>query len=205
MKKIIFATGNSAKINQMNFVKEFIGSPLKIINGKEQYGDDSDYPETQETTEAIAKAGALLVAKKIGHAVIAEDTDLCVEAIDDFPGVRAGLFLKNFGRDGLLKIMKNQKNRRAVITSSCCYATPDGNYKNFTNKVHGVITATEAFGDYPDWVSPLHSPLFGGGYSAIFMPDGHNKTLAEISPEDALNIGYREKNFVDIIRYIENL
>lgn len=208
-REIIFATGNMAKVDQMRFIADLHGFNIDTINGKKAYGDAIEYDENAPTTQEIARQGAIFVAKKIGKSVIAEDTDLSVDILNGFPSIRAGLFLKNFGRDGLLNIMKHQTNRRATITSSCCYATPQGDYKNFTHSIHGVIAKKEAFGDYPTWISPAHSPKFGGGYNAIFIPDGprnkNEKTLAQIAPENAMLFGYREKNFFDILSYITGL
>lgn len=202
MDQIIFATGNKAKLEQAAFVAEQLGLGIQIINGRKAYGDDVEYDEIGDSTEAIARDGALKVAKRISQPVIAEDTDFYVDALGGFPGIRGGLFLKTFGREALHKAMQNQENRACHITSSCCFATPDGDIYCATHTVRGTMAWEEKFDPtYPDWIGPGSSP-FGGGYNAIFIPEGFNKTLAEISPEDAMQIGYREHTFSAILKHL---
>lgn len=202
MKKIIFATGNKAKIAQMQFIINFFNFPIKIIKGKEIFSEKASYEEMGNSVKEIALNGALSVSKRMGLPVITEDTDLQIKALNNEPGIRAGFFLKNFGRSEILKRMKGIKNRDAVITSAIAYATPSGEYKIFTNKVEGKIAEKEKSGKFPDWISPTKDNPFGGGYNAIFIPKGWNKTLAEISPEESIPWSYREKNFIAVIKYI---
>src|SRR3989344_1411625 len=56
-----------------------------------------------------------------------------------------------------------------------------------------------------DWVAPTSENSFGGGYNAIFLPNGWNKTLAEISPTEAMSWSYREQNFANVLNYILSL
>jgi XTP/dITP diphosphohydrolase len=205
MKQIIFATGNKSKIAEMRFVVELFKLPIKVVGGREIYGDKAKYEEIGDTVEQVALNGVLAVAKKIGLPIITEDTDLRIEALNNEPGIRAGEYLKKFGRPGILQRMAGKKNRRAVISSAVAYATPDGASKVFLNKVTGIIADKEAFNGFPDWVSPTAENPFGGGYNAIFIPDGWEKTIAEISPAEAAAWSYREKNFLDAAKYILSL
>src|SRR3989339_123721 len=131
MKEIVFATSNKAKVDQINFIVQYFKFPIKIIVGKEIYGEKNNYKEIGNTVSEIAKNGAIDISKKINLPVITEDT----------------------------------------------------------------------FDKFPSWISP-YTHHFGGGYNAIFIPNGWNKTLAEISPEESIPWSYREKNFIDVIKYI---
>ena len=128
MDQIIFATGNKAKLEQASFVAEQLGLHIQIINGRKAYGDDVEYDEIGDSTEAIARDGALNVAKRIGQPVIAEDTDFYVDALGGFPGIRGGLFLKTFGRKALHDMMQHQTNRACHITSSCSMPPPTATF-----------------------------------------------------------------------------
>jgi Xanthosine triphosphate pyrophosphatase len=205
MKQIIFATGNKSKIAQMRFVVELFKLPIEIVSGREVCGDKAKYDEIGDAVEQVALNGALAVAKKIGSPVITEDTDFRIETLNNEPGIRAGEYLKKFGRAGILQIMAGKENRRAVISSAVAYATPEGASKVFLNSVMGKIADKEAFNNFPDWVAPTAENHFGGGYNAIFIPDGWEKTLAEISPAEAATWSYREKNFLDAAKYILSL
>ena len=205
MKKIIFATGNKAKLAQIRFVVEHFKLPIEVIGVKDFYSNYTSYEEIGDTVEQVSLNGALAVAKIIGSPVIAEDTDFRVEALNGEPGIRGGEFLKNFGRAEILKRMSDIENRKAVISSAVAYATPKGANKVFLSRVEGKIADKERFGNFPDWVAPTSENSFGGGYNAIFLPNGWNKTLAEISPTEAMSWSYREQNFANVLNYILSL
>lgn len=205
MKKIIFATGNKAKLAQIRFVIEHFKLPIEIIGVKDFFRDYTSYEEIGDTVEQVSLNGALAVAKMIGSPVITEDTDFRIETLNGEPGIKAGEFLKNFGRGEILKRMEGITNRKAVISSAVAYATPEGASKVFLNKVEGKIANKERFGDFSDWIAPTADNSFGGGYNAIFLPNGWDKTLAEISPSEAIPWSYRERNFADVLNYILSL
>lgn len=205
MTEIIFATGNKAKLAQIRFIVEHFKLPMEVIGGKDFCGNCIPYEEIGDTVEQVALNGAIAVAKMIDSPVITEDTDLRIEALNDEPGIRAGEFLKNFGRAEILRRMKGIANKKAVISSAVAYATPDGMSKVFLNRIEGKIAPEERFGNFPDWIAPIPENSFGGGYNAIFLPNGWDKTLAEISPTEAIPWSYREKNFIDVINYIFSL
>ncbi|PIR96965.1 MAG: hypothetical protein COT91_03845 [Candidatus Doudnabacteria bacterium CG10_big_fil_rev_8_21_14_0_10_41_10] len=205
MKKVIFATVNKAKLAQIRFIVEHFKLPIEVIGIKDFYNNYPSYEEIGDTVEQISLNGALAVAKMIGSPVITEDTDFRVEALNGEPGIRSGEFLKNFGRSEILKRMSNIENRKAVISSAVAYATPESMSKVFLNRVEGKIADKERFGDFPSWIAPTLENSFGGGYNAIFLPNGRDKTLAETSPTEAIPWSYREQNFTDVLNYILSL
>jgi XTP/dITP diphosphohydrolase len=205
MKKIIFATGNKSKLAQIRFVIEYYALPVEVIDVKDFYINYTSYEEIGDTVAQVSLNDALAVAKILNTPVITEDTDFQVEALHNEPGIRAGDFLKKFGRTKILKRMSGVKNRKAVIHSAAVYATPEGASAVFNNRVEGKIVEKEQFGNFPDWIAPTPENSYGGGYNAIFIPNGYDKTLAEISPTEALLCSYREKNFTNIVNYILNL
>lgn len=202
MKKIIFVTGNRSKMEQLRFIVRHFKVPLEIISAREVYGESLSYEEIGDTVEEVALNGAKEISTKISMPVITEDTDLRIDALNGEPGIRAGAFLKQFGRQEILKRMEGVFNRRATISSAVAYAQPDGFSKTFVNRVYGQIHTTEKFGNFPAWVSPTDTNPLGGGYNSIFIPERCNVTLAEIKPEEAIHWSYREKNFIDVIQFI---
>ena len=199
---INFATTNKAKLAQMRFVVDRMKFPVRVMSAQEVFGTKAAYEEIGDTVEQIALNGALAVAKTIAAPVITQDTDFCVEALNGEPGLTAGGFLKKFGRGEIVRRMENIINRNAIIHSAIAYATPEGASKVFSHTLKGSIAHKEAFGNFPDWIAPTPENSFGGGYNAIFIPDGFDKTLAEIGPADAIPWSYREKNFIDVIHYM---
>lgn len=205
MKKIIFATRNKAKLAQIRFVIKYLKLPIEVVGVKDFFRDYASYQEIGDTVEQVSLNGALAIAKMIGSPVITEDTDFRIEALNGEPGIKAGEFLKNFGRGEILKRMEGIINRKAIISSAVAYATAEGTNKIFLNRVEGKIADKEKFGNFPDWVAPTADNSFGGGYNAIFLPNDWDKTLAEISPTEAIPWSYRERNFTDVLNYILSL
>ncbi len=202
MREIIFATGNKAKFAQLRFVAKYLNLPIGVVSGRELFGERANYDELGESVEEVALNGARIVAQRIGKPVMVEDTDFRVAALDGMPGIHAGEFLKEFGRLEILKRLEGARDRSATISSAVAYAEPNGTSQVFINRVRGTIAPQEKFGEYPDWISPTIENSFGGGYNAIFIPDGWDKTLAQISPEEAMSWSYREKNFEDLLRFL---
>jgi hypothetical protein len=54
----------------------------------------------------------------------------------------------------------------------------------------------------PDWIGPSSDNPMGGGYNAIFIPLGETRTLSEIPPEEAIDVGYREPNFCALVTFL---
>ncbi len=204
-KILIFATGNKAKLAQIRFVVEHLKLPVEIVNGREVYGDKIAYDEIGSTVSQVASHGAATVARLIGEPVITEDTDFRVDALAGAPGIRAGDFLKTFGRPGILQQLAGSHNRRATISSAVGFAQPDGTSRVFFHILPGTISDQERWGDFPDWIAPTPENRFGGGFNAIFIPDGWDRTLAEIGPVEAIPWSYRERNFVDVLDFVMSL
>jgi len=96
-------------------------------------------------------------------------------------------------------------SRKGILGSAVAYAEPHGqNEMRYSNYVEGRIAFEERAGDFPGWIAPTAEDPFGGGFNAIFIPDGEMRTLAEISPEEALPWSYREKPFLEILKFLPN-
>lgn len=205
MKRLIFATTNKAKISQLKFVANYLNIPIEITSPKELFGNYEPYDEIGASVQEIALNGAMSIARNINLPVITEDSSFKISSMPNELGVKAGEFLKTFGRGEILKRMTDSSDRKAWINSAVAYATPTGLHKTFFNEIEGEISKEERFGNFPDWIAPTPENRFGGGFNAIFIPNGLNKTLAEISPTESIPWSYREKNFTDVLKYISNL
>lgn len=202
MQEVIFATGNRSKLAQLRFVAETLNIGVKVVPIKDIYEGAVFYEEVGDTVREVAQNGAIVLAKRTGRALVTEDSDFRVEALNGEPGIRAGEFLKKYGRVEILKRMEGVSDRRAVINSAVAFATPDGECQVFVNTVRGQIAQEEKYGEFPDWIAPTPELSVGGGYNAIFIPDGFDRTLAEIGPVEAIPWSYREKNFHDLLKWL---
>lgn len=200
-RTLYFATANQAKLAQLRWIVEYLGDDVCIVSATDRFGDAARYDEIGETEMEIARQGALAVAVRVGVPVLAEDTGFYVDALRGEPGIRAGLYLKQRGRRGILDRLDGMPNRRAAIVSAVAYATPDGNAFTWVHRVAGQVIDVERWTPgLPDWIAPTPDNPLGGGYNAIFVPVGETRTLAEIPPEEALVWGYREPNFIALVQ-----
>ncbi|MBN1317707.1 MAG: hypothetical protein JXA42_19645 [Anaerolineales bacterium] len=200
---LYFATGNPAKLGQIRYVIEQAGLPVTITPAGECFGDRATYDEIGSTAAEIAGNGARLVAGRIGYPVLTEDTTFEVAALDGRPGVTAGAFLKAHGRAAILKAIEGLSNRRARITSAAAYGRPGCEPYVLERTIHGTIAERERWAPgLPDWVAPTPENELGGGYNAIFVPEGETRTLAEIPEDEGLKRGYREPLFLAMIQWI---
>jgi inosine/xanthosine triphosphate pyrophosphatase family protein len=90
-----------------------------------------------------------------------------------------------------------------LIVSAVAWATPEGTCAIWLNLVRGEIAEEErSTPGLPAWVAPSPEQPLGGGYNAIFVPEGQTRTLAEIPPDEAMSLGYREPNFRALLRFL---
>jgi XTP/dITP diphosphohydrolase len=194
--QIVFATGNSAKLAQLRYVIEHYDLGLTVVSAVSLFGDAGRYAEAGSSAAEIAGDGAAAVAGRVGCPILAEDTTFEVDALDGRPGVSAGAYLKEHGRRGILRALQGQQNRQAWITSAVAYAVPDAEPIIWSRRLSGRVSMQERWSPgLPDWVAPSPGEPMGGGYNAIFTATGETRTLAEIPPDEALRLGYREPLF----------
>ncbi len=200
------ATGNAAKLAQLIAVRDAFNLDIEIVSARAVYGDHARYNETGETTAEIARAGALEVARRVGVPILAEDTALYVDALGGQPGIRAGAFLKDHGRAGLLGLLDGVSNRNAIIISTAAWATPEGAVQTWMTTLEGEIADDEIYRPgLPGWAAPTRDNPAGGGYNAVFMPAGLDRPLAALSLETIIGLGYREPGFSAALLFIKGI
>lgn len=203
MNKLLFATGNQAKLRQLAYVLGVMHAPLRLVAARDRFGDGARYDENGGSAEGIARHGAEMLARRLGVPVAVEDTTFHLAALGGEPGTGAGAYLKAHGRAGILAALDGQSDRGAVIVSAVAWAAPGAAAQTWVHSVHGRVSHAERWLDgLPDWIAPTGANPSGGGYNAIFIPDGENRTLAEIPADEALDLGYRELNFRALIDFV---
>ncbi len=209
-KKVFFASGNKAKLDQFQFVADSMGLQCKvqIVSVYNQFPKIQQYSEDFKTQREIAENGARYIFNQLQIPVVTEDSVIKIQALGDKPGIRSNEYLKEKGIEGIIEEMRGVTDRKAEIISVVVFF--DGlKMLVFESKVSGSIAQSPSFiqGE-PDWVGPSFNK-FGGGYNSIFLPDSINendgevnqlKTLADITAEDGLEYGYREPNFKKLLK-----
>lgn len=175
---LVFATNNKHKLAE---VKTIIGDNFEIRSLAE-IGCNVQIPETAESFQGNALQKAEFVKKYYGFDCFADDTGLEVEALDGAPGVRSARYAGDehntpANRALLLKNMEGKENRKARFVTSIALIY-NGETHFFDGEVRGSIT-TEERGEG------------GFGYDSMFIPDGYDKTFAELGEEVKNKISHR--------------
>lgn len=166
-----FATGNENKLRE---AQQITGIPFE--------GLVVDLPEIQAVDVADVVEEKAKVAYKIANEpVLVEDTGLSIEAWGGLPGALIKWFMKTVNNDGILKMMKAESNRAAIATTYLAYF--DGvKTHTFTGSIKGMI---------PESIKGES----GFGWDPIFVPEGSNKSFAEMTSEEKNDLSMRAKAF----------
>ena len=180
MKKIVFATNNQHKLDEVKKITEGL---TEIVSLSEINCFD-DIPETADTLEGNALQKARYVKEKFGFDCFADDTGLEVEALDNAPGVYSARYAgpdhnSESNMKLLLKNMEGITNRNARFRTVIALLM-DGKEYLFDGIVEGVII-DEKRGNS------------GFGYDPVFVPNGYNETFAQLGSDIKNNISHRAK------------
>jgi len=175
---LVFATNNPHKLFEIN---QALKNRIHII-GLKDIGCDEDIPETAETIEGNAVQKAKYVSEKFHCHCFADDTGLEIDCLQGRPGVYSARYAgeeKSFeaNMNKVLEEMQGVENRKARFR--CVIALLiDGELHLFEGIINGSIT-TEKHGKE------------GFGYDPIFLPEGYNRTFAEMDIEEKNLISHR--------------
>ena len=178
--KIFLATGNKHKIDEIKAIFKNV-KDIEILSIK----DGIEIPEVVEdgeTFEANSAKKALEIAKFTGMITIADDSGLCVDALNGEPGVYSARYSGEGATDAsnnekLIKNLQGIENRKAHFVSVITLGKPDGRAYSFRGEVEGEII------DIPRGDT-------GFGYDPHFYVAEYGKTLAEM-PEMKNVISHR--------------
>ena len=177
-KEILFITGNKKKVEE-----------VKAITGLNVSAKNLDIAEIQSLdVEEVAKAKALSAFNLTGCPVMVDDTGMNINSLNGLPGALVAWFLDNLKPEGILKIMANEKERGASVCTCIAYADQTGVFA-FTGTIPGKVSETLKGEN-------------GFGYDPIFIPDGGDKTYAEMTADEKNEISMRKiallkfKNFM---------
>ena len=199
--KIIYGTGNQGKLNQVRDFLKYKQMDVEILSLKDiEFKDEIE--ETGETFEENSLIKAMAIKKYcdtngIKEIIITDDAGLCVDALDGKPGVYSARFAgKNASQqenlDLLLNKLKDVKdpNRTAKFGCVLTVIMPDGEKLVCRGETRGKIAQN-------------YSKLEKLTYSPVFIPEGFEKTMNELSPEE-LGDTHREKALMELIRQLKN-
>ncbi|MDR0394315.1 MAG: non-canonical purine NTP diphosphatase [Tannerella sp.] len=194
MKTIVFATNNAHKLEE---VRAVISDKINIVSLSD-IGCHDEIPETSDTLEGNALQKACYVKEHFGYDCIADDTGLEVEALNGEPGVHSARYAGD-GHDSeanmekLLHALAGIQNRKARFRTVIALII-NGQELFFEGVVNGHI-----IGDKRGET--------GFGYDPIFIPEGFDKTFAELGMEIKNKVSHRAtatRRFADwLIQYTD--
>ena len=177
LRRLVIATHNAGKLQEFRDLLEPFG--LDVLSAAEL-----ELPEPEETGSTFvenAEIKAAAAARAAGLPALADDSGLCVDALDGDPGLYSARWAgpdKDFAGamariEQLLddKGAQSPERRRAHFVAALVLAWPDGRRERVEGKVFGRI---------------VHPPRGrqGFGYDPLFQPDGHERTFGEMSAEE---------------------
>ena len=185
MKQIfVLATTNKGKTREIReMLKNF---PIEIKN-LDDFGPIPEVIEDGETFDDNAYKKAAFTAKVLGYPAIADDSGLCVEALDGAPGVYSARYAGKDANDAdnvqkLLKELEEKENRNAAFQCVISIAVPTGAALTYEGSCEGIITREPAGEN-------------GFGYDPLFFFPEFNKTFAQLSMAEKAQVSHRGKAF----------
>lgn len=193
METIVLASNNKNKIKEFKkILNNYNIICLEDINFKEDIVEDGN----SFFENALIKAKTIhefLCEQNLEYLVVADDSGLCVEALNGRPGVHTARYGGDHNaqahRDKLLKELKD-KNRDAYYECDIVLYYPSGEYKSFVGKCMGKITLEET--GKKDFA-----------YDCIFYSNDLGKTFGEATEEEKNEVSHRGIAIREMVKYLE--
>lgn len=180
--KLILASNNKKKLRELGDILSDMD--VELLSQREA-GCDFEVEETGTTFAENAYLKAKAVADATGLAAVADDSGLMVEALNGEPGVYSARYAPG-GHEAsdkekyeyLLSKLVNVEHRAAKFVSSICCILPDGSIIRTEGECRGEI---------------LREPAGEGGfgYDPVFMPQGYDRSMAELGTDVKNRISHR--------------
>ncbi len=190
VKKIVFATNNANKLKE---IKDIVEDRFEILS----LNDINCHEEIEETGNTFQE-NALIKAKhvklKYGYDCFADDSGLEVEALNGEPGIFSSRYAGENGNstaniNKLLTNLQGAENRKARFHTVIALIL-NGETYYFEGTVSGTIIDDKRGGN-------------GFGYDPVFIPDGYQKTFAEIEEKEKNRISHRAKATEKLIQFLK--
>jgi XTP/dITP diphosphohydrolase len=204
--KILLATTNEGKVRELRQLLKDLD--IEILSLKDM-DKKLEVEEDKETFLENAIKKATSYAKFYELPVISEDSGLEVDALNGLPGIYSARFFEielgkevlkeipeNLSKDEknnlkLLRLLENQTNRKARYKTALVFYNFD--YGIWTEGVCEGQIAYKPEGNQ------------GFGYDPIFIPEGYNKTMAQLAPEEKNKISHRGKAVNKLVEILKEV
>lgn len=188
--KICFATNNVKKLEE---IRALLGPGWQVLS-LEEIGCREELPETGNTLAANSAQKARWVWDHYAIDCFADDTGLEVDALGGEPGVYSARYAgpQRSNQDNmqlLLQKLQGEKNRSARFKTVLTFISAK-EQQQFEGEVQGTILQA-ARGDQ------------GFGYDPLFVPEGHNRSFAEMSMEEKNALSHRARAMHKLVDFLQ--
>ncbi len=186
--KIVFATGNAHKLQEINDISKDSG--IEFILPPEGFDPIEDGTTFEQNSYIKAKEAARL-SKTLS---LADDSGLCVEALNGEPGIYSARYAPTPQEriDKLLSKLTESGNRRAKFVCAMTLVDESGNI------------LTQQTGECRGEIAKKQSGTNGFGYDPVFLVDGFGITMADMSEAQKNKISHRSNALRKIITYLQD-
>jgi XTP/dITP diphosphohydrolase len=198
VNRLVLATRNPGKIVELDRILRGAGLGVELV-GTDAFPGLADVPETGATFAANALLKARAVAEATGSPAVADDSGLCVDALNGMPGIFSARWVGSHGDDranldlllGQLSDVPDER-RGAHFACAAAVALPGGVEHVVEGRVDGVVIR-----------EPRGSQGFG--YDPVFVPEGFTRTTGELDAEEKDAISHRGRAFRALAPVIADL
>ena len=182
---LYFATGNKGKYSEAARIAAEFGVRLKQVNRHKVEIQSDDLKE-------IACFAAKEASEATLHAVVADDSGFFLHALSGFPGPYSAYVYRTLGNEGVLKLMRSERNRDAHFQAVVAFCKPRRQPVCFSAMVKGVV------GRAPKGTG-------GFGFDPIFIPsEGDGRTFAQMSTDEKNLLSHRGRAFIEFFNWLTN-
>ena len=175
--RIFFVTGNEAKFREASLVLKEFGLDLLVDKSHRKVEIQSDSLE-----DIVSNALQGICSDNVSDYYVVEDDGLFINRLNGFPGPYSSYVYKTIGLTGILKLMNGIDDRTAYFKSVVGLCGPGIGIRLFTGVVNGRI-AMEPRGTE------------GFGFDPIFIPEGYDRTFAELGIDIKNRLSHRARAF----------
>ena len=193
MDKLLFFSNNKNKLKEVKNI--FQNSSIKIFS-QADFKINYEPKEFGSSFAENAKIKSAYGYKILGLPCFADDSGICIEALNWSPGIFSKKFISKFKNnsecfDYIIDKVKESGKRKAYFKTSICLTIKHNYHISFEGIINGLISNNARGGN-------------GFGYDPIFIPDGIPKTLSEISRRKKNAISHRSIAIKKLLNFLSN-
>ncbi len=182
---LYFVTNNKHKYEEASRVLSKYGIKLELLPSVKKIEIQDD--DLSKIVLYAAKTAYAYVRKPL----VVEDAGLFIKALKGFPGPYSSYVYKTIGIKGVLKLLENTPDRQAYFKSVVACVCPP-----YIEVFEGVVEG---------WIAREPRGSKGFGFDPIFVPQGSDKTFAEMDMDEKNKYSHRGKAFESLAEFLKKL